>query len=320
MNDSAERVIRSHAKIVRDLGTQLMGFLNDKNVIEIMLNPDGKIYIDWLGQDMTHEGEMDPNSALALINTVASCHDTTITKEHPVISCELPIDGSRFQASLPPTTRNPTFSIRKRALFIFSLADYVKNGIATTKKVDAIKEAVSNHKNIVIIGGTGSGKTTLANAVIAEISAQFPKERLITIEDTYELQCAAENHLPMRTSDYRTTRDLIHEAMRNNPDRIIVGEVRGSEALDLLKGWNTGHPGGVATVHANSALEGLRRLESLCSENQEAPSTIYMREEIGNAVDLAVFITDTNLNGRRIKEVLEIERYDGEYIFKKVGN
>src|SRR5262249_30355730 len=154
---------------------------------------------------------------------------------------------------------------------IFTLADYADAGTITSRQRDLIREAALNRKNILVVGGTGSGKTTLVNAIIHLISQEMPGERLLILEDTAEIQCSAPNHVFKRTTDVIDLRRLLRSTMRYRPDRIFVGEVRGGECLDLLKAWNTGHPGGVATVHANGARGGLTRLENLVAEVTTAP-------------------------------------------------
>jgi Flp pilus assembly protein, ATPase CpaF len=200
-----------------------------------------------------------------VIETVASMLDTSITKENPIISGELPLDGSRFEAQIPPIVEAPTFAIRKKALLVFTLQDYVDKGIMTATQHDWIISAVRSRKNILVNGGTGTGKTTLANAILHAISVETPEHRVVVIEDTRELQISAPNVVSFRTSDQIDMTRLLKSTMRMRPDRIIVGEVRG-KALDLLKAWNTGHPGGVGTVHANDARAALTRVSMLIQE------------------------------------------------------
>ncbi|WP_038945258.1 P-type conjugative transfer ATPase TrbB, partial [Bradyrhizobium japonicum] len=203
----------------------------------------------------------------------------------------------------------PAFTIRRRASRLIPLDDYVKGRVMTERQADIIRNAVASRLNIVISGGTGSGKTTLANAVIAEIAETAPDDRILILEDTAEIQCPAENVVALHTSDTVDMARLLKSTMRLRPDRIVVGEVRDGAALTLLKAWNTGHPGGVATVHANTAESALRRLEQLSAEASQQS----MREVIGEAVDLIVSIERT-AKGRVLRDILHVEGFvNGRY-------
>jgi type IV secretion system protein VirB11 len=169
---------------------------------------------------------------------------------------------------------------------------------------EQLEIAIRDRKNILVAGGTGSGKTTLANALIAEIVQAHPEHRLVIIEDTAEIQCSAENAVLLHATDNVDMLRLLKATMRLRPDRILVGEVRGPEALALLKAWNTGHPGGVATVHANSAAAGLIRMEQLIAEATPTPIPVL----IGEAVDLVVSIVKTPI-GRKVHEILQVLGY-----------
>jgi type IV secretion system protein VirB11 len=230
-----------------------------------------------------------------------------VTRESPILECELPLDNSRFEAMIPPIVAAPVFTIRRKALKIFTLSDYVNDGIMTEAQREAICQAVANHENILVVGGTSTGKTTLTNAIIAQISQAFPHERLVIIEDTGELQCTSENRVLLRATIHTPILTLLKATMRLRPDRILVGEVRGVEALALLKAWNTGHPGGVATVHANDAAAGLIRIEQLVAEGTLAP----MQQQIATAINVIVAIEKTPDGSRRVKSVLKVHGHDG---------
>lgn len=302
----SEHERRIAEKLKRELGPMVCGFLADPTVIEIMLNPDGTLWVERLGEPMECAGAMPASQAEALMGTVASTLKTKITAQSPILECELPLDGSRFEALLPPIVSGPTFTIRKKALKIFTLANYVDSGIMSEAHCAAIQGAVRNRRNIVVVGGTGTGKTTLTNAIIQYMTVVAPEDRLAIIEDTGELQCSAKNAVTMRSVAHVDMTQLLKATMRLRPDRIIVGEVRDGSALALLKAWNTGHPGGVATVHANSAPAGLIRIEQLVAEATQAP----MQALISEAVDLIVAIEKT-ATGRRVKEVVSVSDHDG---------
>ena len=224
-----------------------------------------------LGEQIRPIGTMSGSSAEAAMRTIAAYHHATITRDNPSIECELPLDGSRFAGQIPPIVSAPVFAVRKRASRVFTLDQYVAAGIMTAEQKRTLVVAIRDHRNLLVTGSTGSGKTTLLNALIRELTDQFPNERLIIIEDTAEIQCAAKDYVQYHTSPERTMTHLVRMALRMRPDRILVGEVRGPEALDLLMAWNTGHEGGIATVHANNAAAGLTRLSTLVSMHPDAP-------------------------------------------------
>ncbi|MFN6842108.1 P-type conjugative transfer ATPase TrbB, partial [Proteus mirabilis] len=289
-----------------------MEALEDPETLEIMLNPDGKLWREKFGQPMFCMGTVPVQRSKTIIQTIAGFHKKIIDSNSPFLECELPIDGSRFAGQLPPLVAGPTFAIRKKASRIFLLDEYVDKGVMTRVQADFICRAIAAHKNILVIGGTGSGKTTLLNAIIAEIVRQFPDERICIIEDTGELQCAALNFVQYHTTINVTMTDILRLILRMRPDRIFVGETRGPEALDMLDAWNTGHEGGAASLHANNTLSALTRLRSLISRNPFAPREI--EPVIGEAVNVIVQISKTS-EGRRIKEIREIQGYEnGEYI------
>lgn len=300
--------LRSHPRLVRKLqdalGDQLCVALDDATVLEIMLNPDGKLFIERLGHGVAPAGAMTPAAAEVVIGSVAHALQSEADTDRPIISGELPIGGHRFEGLLPPVVSSPAFTIRRRASRLVPLNEYVKTKVMTERQASAIRSAIDARMNIVISGGTGSGKTTLANAIIAEVVATAPDDRMVILEDTVEIQCAAENAISLHTSDTIDMARLLKSTMRLRPDRIIVGEVRDGAALTLLKAWNTGHPGGITTVHSNTAMSALRRLEQLTAEASQQP----MQEVIGEAVDLVVSIERTG-KGRRVREVIHIEGY-----------
>jgi type IV secretion system protein VirB11 len=303
-------MLQSHSRLVRKLqealGDRLCVALDDPGVVEIMLNPDGKVFIERLGQGIAPAGEMAAAAAETVIGSVAHALHSEADDERPIISGELPIGGHRFEGLLPPVVASPTFTIRRRASRLIPLNDYVADKVMTESQAAVIRSAIANRLNIVIAGGTGSGKTTLANAVIAEIVAAAPDDRMVILEDTAEIQCAADNAVCLHTSDTVDMARLLKSTMRLRPDRIIVGEVRDGAALTLLKAWNTGHPGGVTTVHSNTAMSALRRLEQLTAEVSQQS----MQAVIGEAVDLVVSIERAG-RGRRVREVINVEGFNG---------
>ena len=248
------------------LGVEIAAWLDDQGVVEIMLNPDGRLWLDRLTSGLEDTGaRLSAEDGERIIRLVAHHVGAEIHEGAPRVSAELPETGERFEGVLPPIVYAPAFSIRKPAVAVFSLDDYVTTGVITKHQAAILKAAIAERKNVLVAGGTSTGKTTLANALLAEVAKS--NDRVVLIEDTRELQCAAPNLVSLRTKDgVASLSELVRSSLRLRPDRIPIGEVRGSEALDLLKAWGTGHPGGVGTIHAGSALGALRRLEQLIQE------------------------------------------------------
>jgi type IV secretion system protein VirB11 len=292
------------------MGPAIAAALGDPLVVEVMVNPDGVLRLDRLGEGRTDtKCVIPPAEVERIIRLVASHMRLEVHAGNPIVSAELPPReegeaGERFEGLLPPVSVAPCFSIRKPARRIYGLDDYVSDRIMTVPQAAALRRAVVEHKNILVAGGTSSGKTTLANALLAEIAAL--DERVILIEDTRELQCTAPDCVALRTkAGVVSLADLVRSTLRLRPDRIIVGEVRGPEALDMLKAWNTGHPGGIATVHANSAQSALYRLEQLI---QEVVTTVP-RRLIAEAIDTIVFISGRGV-ARRIETISQLTGLD----------
>ena len=302
-----EQQRRLHEKLQRELGQVVLAALDDADVTEVILNPDGALWTESQRDGMRNTGErMSAIQAENLIGTVASMLGTVVNAASPIVEGELPLDGNRFEGILPPVAESPVFVIRKRPRLIYSLDDYVTAGIMRPAHVAVVRDAITTRANILIAGGTASGKTTLANALIREMVALGDlAERFVILEDTRELQCAAPNAVQLHTGDVADLTRLTRVTMRLRPDRIIVGEVRGAEALALLKAWNTGHPGGVTTVHANSAAAALMRLDTLIQEAGVPPQPPLIAE----AIDLIVYITRT-LDGRRVEQLVRVAGYD----------
>jgi len=295
---------RQRAMLLTAMGPIIGGALRDKSVIEIMANPDGSLWLDKHGEGRVQAGELLPADAERIIRLVASHIRVECNEAAPIVSAELPESGERFEGILPPIVTGPSFTIRKPAGVVYSLADYVEAHIMTPLQARCLSFAVVEKKNILVVGGTSSGKTTLTNALLNELVEL--NERVVIIEDTRELHCPVLDLVSLRTKPgVAAMSDLVRSTMRLRPDRIIIGEVRGPEALDLLKAWNTGHPGGVATLHANGAHAALYRLEQLI---QEAVITVP-RRLIADAVDLLVFIKGRG-NARRVDCIREVTGLD----------
>lgn len=290
---------RGLAMLATALGPSVATMLESADTLEVIANPDGRLWLEQVAKGrVATPYRLDPVEIERVVRLVATLTGTKVTRDNPIVSAELPPRGERFEGILPPVSRAPCFAIRKPATRIFTLDDYVASGVVTRDQAMALRTAIHARANIFVAGGTGSGKTTLANALLHEIGSLG--ERVVILEDTRELQCAAEDVVSLRTQPGTVSlSDLVRSTLRLRPDRIVVGEVRGGEALDLLKAWNTGHPGGITTLHANSATAALARLEQLAMEVCETPP----RALIAEAVDLIVFIERGGPAGRRIPEI-----------------
>lgn len=292
------------------LGPAIIAFLSEPSVVEVMLNPDGRLWVDRLGEGLVDTGaNLTPSDGERIIRLVAHHVGAEVHARAPRVSAELPETGERFEGLLPPVVTGPAFAIRKPAVAIFTLDDYVDRGIMTRFQATALRKGVIDRANILVAGGTSTGKSTLTNALLAEVAKT--SDRVVLIEDTRELQCATSNLVALRTKDgVATLSDLVRSSLRLRPDRIPIGEVRGAEALDLLKAWGTGHPGGVGTIHAGTAIGALRRLEQLI---QESVLTVP-RALIAETINLIAVLQGRG-HERRLAELARVDGLDaqGEY-------
>lgn len=295
------------------LGAAVLKALDDPNVVEVYANDDGGVWVEIFAEGRSWVGDMSPHDRETVIRLVADQMGLVADRDHPLVSGTLFEHGERFQGALPPVVPAPAFCIRKGSPVVFTLDDYVKHGSMSESHAVVLRDAAIGKNNILIAGGTGSGKTTLVNAVLAEEA--FALDRLLILEDTPELKCVAPDRVHLLTKDTEPAVDmtaLLKSALRLRPDRIVVGEVRGPEALALLKAWNTGHPGGVSTLHANSAGQALQRLEDLVGET----STTVSRRAIADAIDLVVYI-ERGPQGPQVTTVAQLMDYrQGSYVLK----
>ncbi|EYT98414.1 Conjugative transfer protein TrbB [Pseudomonas aeruginosa PA99] len=288
------------------MGPLIAAALEDPDVVEIMLNPDGSLWIDRLSSGRSPMGvSLSEADGERIIRLVAAHVGAEVHRGQPLLTAELPETGERFEGILPPAAPGPAFALRKRAMGVILLERYVTDEMMTAAQAGFLVRAVRERENILIAGGTSTGKTTLANALLAEIAVTG--DRVLVLEDTVELQCAARDHVPLRTrAGVVSMTELVRSSMRLRPDRVIVGEVRGGEALDLIKVWGTGHPGGIATIHAGSALGALLRLEQLILEVAVNPP----RALIAEAVGVVIYIAGRGRK-RRIESIARVVGFDG---------
>ncbi len=304
-NIANERLLKN---LEHNCGELIISALHNKEVIEIMLNPDGKLWIEEYGKEQRYIGDIPDNQSKLILSLVASALDLTVNALNPVVEGQFPLDGSRFEGTYPPIVAKPSFTIRKKANKIITLSEYLQAKTITTEVIPIVQSAIVERKNIMVVGGTSSGKTTFVNAVINELYGLCPDDRLIILEDTAELQSKSPNTVFFLTSELAQVgmRNLTKICMRYAPKRILVGEVRDSAALELLKLWNTGHPGGIGTFHADGANEALERLEELVEEAGNGEK----RRLIGRAVDLIIFMEKTKENQRQLSKIINVEKFD----------
>ena len=299
------------------LGPSIAAWLEDPIIVEVMLNPDGRLWVDRLSGGLADTGErLAAADGERIVRLVAHHVGAEVHSASPRVSAELPETGERFEGLLPPVVTAPAFAIRKPAVAVFALEDYVAAGIMAEVQAERLREAVRERRNILVAGGTSTGKTTLTNALLAEVAKTT--DRVVLIEDTRELQCSSPNLVALRTRDgVASLSDLVRASLRLRPDRIPIGEVRGAEALDLLKAWGTGHPGGVGTIHAGTALGALRRLEQLI---QEAVVTVP-RALIAETIDVIAVLSGRGVE-RRLAELARVEgvKPDGDYLIRLEGD
>ena len=301
----SEALTRGARMLRTALGADVAAWLEDPAVIEVMLNPDGRLWVDRLSEGLTETGvELSTADGERIVRLVAHHVGAEVHAGSPRVSAELPGTGERFEGLLPPVVAAPVFAIRKPAVAVFTLEDYVRAGIMPDDAAAALCGAITSRANILVAGGTSTGKTTLTNALLAEVAKS--SDRVVLIEDTRELQCLTPNLVALRTKDgVASLSDLVRSSLRLRPDRIPIGEVRGAEALDLLKAWGTGHPGGIGTIHAGSALGALRRLEQLI---QEAVVTVP-RAMIAETINLIAVLSGRG-SARRLSELARVEGLD----------
>jgi len=297
----SEAIERGSRMLRTALGPHVAAWLEDPAVVEVMLNPDGRLWVDRIGDGLADTGErLSAADGERIVRLVAHHVGAEVHGQSPRVSAELPGTGERFEGLMPPVVAAPAFAIRKPAVAVFTLGDYAAAGIMDAGAAENLREAVGTRANILVAGGTSTGKTTLTNALLAEVAKTA--DRVVLIEDTRELQCLTPNLVALRTKDgVATLSDLVRSSLRLRPDRIPIGEVRGPEALDLLKAWGTGHPGGIGTIHAGSALGALRRLEQLI---QEAVVTVP-RPLIAETIDLIAVLAGRG-SDRRLVELARV--------------
>jgi type IV secretion system protein VirB11 len=307
--DEAGRHYRD--SLARALGAEVLGALAEPDVTEIYVNPSGCLYFDTRSRGRVAMATRVPADRVTrFLNQVASRIPAVLNASRPLLQAELPVEepfrGARVQGFVPPLVAAPAFNLRKPPSVIYTLDEYVAAGTLAAGWRRVLGQAVRHRRNVLVAGGTASGKTTLVNGLLHEITGACPRDRIVVLEDTVELQCSAPDCLALRTSESVRLRDLVKASLRTSPDRIVVGEVRDEAALDLLDAWQTGHPGGVATVHANDPLSALHRLDRLAQRANAGPQG----QLVGDAIHLVVMISGGSA-GRKVTEITRVDGFEG---------
>lgn len=311
-------------------GPEMTSLMHREDITEIYVNDDGYLrYLSYKEGKVKTDVYLEPEKIQAIINLASGQVRKIVNESIPSISTEIKGYGARFQGEMPPIVRNPQFNIRKKATKIFTLEEYVTQGVLSRKHKDFLEASIAKRKNILVVGGTGTGKTTFLNAILDSIAKISPYHRIISLEDLPELQCSADDYSAMYTMQdlnqgivYNMTM-LLKDCMRRSPDRIIVGEVRDGAAYTMLKAWNTGHEGGASTTHADSAVQGLSRIKSLAQEDPDAAGDL--KELIGEAIDIVIGLGHTDLGhgrrGRKVFDVIAVDAFDDlkkEYVIRHI--
>ena len=298
--------------------------IRDGEISEIMVNGSGRIYIEKHGELLPVPNASIPEKSLQVaVRNIARTLGDEVNDEMPLLDARLP-DGSRVAAAIPPCSRRgTTLTIRKFQSRRFTPEELVRIGTITLDVINHLKDAVEQRRNILISGGTGSGKTTMLNALASFID---PEERVVLIEDTSEIQISLENLVEFEARRERpdqravTVRDLLRATLRHRPDRIILGEVRGGEAFDLLQALNTGHSGTLSTIHANSAEQAVTRFTSCVLQSGIELPYKAIRSNIGDAIQFLLHI-ERRSGCRCVAQLLRLIRYDAgqdKYDFESV--
>ena len=313
------------ADLERQIADDILGygplepFLQDPSVTEVMVNGSDQVYVERGGRiEETETSFLDDAHLLRIIDRIVSQVGRRIDEASPMVDARLP-DGSRVNAIIPPLAlRGPSLTIRKFARDALTLEHLVGLGTLSDQTAEFLADCVRGKLNILISGGTGTGKTTLLNAVSAHVP---PGERVVTVEDAAELRLLQRHVVPLESRPPNVEgegeiriRDLVRNALRMRPDRIIVGEVRGAESLDMLQAMNTGHDGSLTTIHANSARDALHRLEMLVLMAGVELPIKAIREQIAGGFDLLVHIGRLVDGSRRVTQITEISGMEGDVV------
>jgi P-type conjugative transfer ATPase TrbB len=305
----------AEGRLKEALGEKILALLADPRTLEIMVNPDGAVFCEREGAVMSSEGSARPGLAREVILTLMAMRESG-ERDSGIFSCELPFCSARFEGIMPPLAKEPCFCVRRHGAARLTLNDLVSQRSITPSCADFLRQALSERRSFIVCGGTGCGKTTFLNALMNEAAMIQPSDRVISIEDTPELSLPFANCVALRACGGTGTGELVRATLRMRPDRIAVGEVRGSEALDLVDALSSGHSGGMATVHAGSAAEAVRRLVLLVSRHPRCPRDV--EPLVAGALDLIAVLEGRPR--RRLAELSAVRGYSGgKFILENTG-
>lgn len=315
----SESQIQLYEKLYHDLGGVITALLDDPNVNEIMVNPDGKLWIDSNQKGMCYFDDLSYQQTISVIHGVAGIYNQVINQYAPSLEADLPLfrsmKGERFTAQVPPIVAAPSFTIRRRVESTYSLKDYVNSGRLSHNQLEVLVDFMQRRQNIIICGEPGSGKTTLMNALILAAIQCDSTHRFLILEDRNELHCPAVNKVSLLTSEKMSLRDLLRLSLRMRPDRILIGEIKGSEALDLLKMWSISCCGGIVTLHANGAEEALQKMMDFTMEAGLMVPPISLFKQ---AVHAIVSVEPVGSQKGFVRDISTIEEdHHGHFTFKK---
>lgn len=302
------------------LGSIIQNGLNNDAIYEIMLNSDGKLWFKHKSWGNVYAGEVSKNQAASFVHALSQYEDKFLNHETPYLDGNLPFHGERINITIPPISDQISFNIRKKAKTIFTLENYLDAKIITEHQAFVLEQAIIDRKNILVSGSPASGKTTLTNALLDVLSKVAPEgHRVLILEQVPELQCAVKNIKNLLVSGNVSMNKLLWIAMRNSPDRIVIGEVRDGSALDMLKAWNTGCPGGIATLHANSPKAAIQRVLDLACEVVAIPPYALTAEALNVIVQIEE--KPSHPAGRLVTGIVEVQGLDpqtNQFILKNL--
>lgn len=291
------------------LGNTIQAGLLDPDVTEVMLNPDQTLWFKRQQSGNTLVGKVSAAQSNAFVHALAQSQQQFLNEKKPYLDAVLPFQGERINVTVPPVSEAVSFNIRKKATVIFSLEDYVTSEVLTPQQASVLKQAIIDRRNILISGSPAAGKTTFANALL-EVMAKTAAigHRVMLLEQVAELQCPVKNLKRLQVTEHVSMNTLLWLCMRNSPDRIVVGEVRDGAALEMLKAWNTGCRGGIATIHANSARAAVQRVLDLSCEVVSNPPVALAAESL----DVIVHIEECPEHPakRVVTEVISVRGFD----------
>lgn len=318
---SSEMQIQLYEKLHRDLGDVITTLLDDPDVNEIMVNPDGKLWIGSNQKGMCYFDDLSYQQTVSVIQGVASIHNQAISQHAPSLEVDLPLfrsmKGERFTAQVPPIVAAPSFTIHKRTeQVVYSLQEYLDAGRISLHQSEVLVDLIQRRQNILVCGDPASGKTTLMNALILTAIQCDPTQRFLILENLSELQCPAVNKVSLLATENMTLRDLLRLSLRMRPDRILVGEIQGNEALDLLKAWSTRRWGGIATLYAQGAEEALQKVIDFTLEAGLMAPPISLFKQ---AVQAIVSVEPIGHHKGFVRDISTIEEdLHGHFTFKKL--